>query len=138
MTTDELNTALVMEITHYRQTDELTLDLKRLLMELIWLESPKSRYAHIPDNVKILCEADAYIAACKHCIHFDPKKTDNTESIYKKMLKSSVVILNDKVIKNRYGNEYAKEERVTTAEIRDAEIVSWDKNTKTLYLKTKD
>jgi hypothetical protein len=76
MTTDELNTALVMEITHYRQTDEITPDLKRLLMEVIWLETKKKRYEHISDNVKILCEADAYIAACKHCIHFDPKKTD--------------------------------------------------------------
>ena len=65
-------------------------------------------------------------------------KTDNTESIYKKMLKSSVVILNDKVIKNRYGDEYGKEDKLTTAEIRDAEVVSWDKNTKTLYLKTKE
>jgi len=64
-------------------------------------------------------------------------KTDNTESVYKKMLKSSVVILNDKVIKNRYGNEYGKEDKLTTAEIRDAEVVSYDENTKTLYLKTK-
>jgi hypothetical protein len=76
MTTDELNTALTMEITHYRVTDELTPDLKRLLMELIWLETKKKRYGHIGDNIKILCEADAYVAACKHCIRFDPKKSD--------------------------------------------------------------
>ena len=66
-------------------------------------------------------------------------KTDSSESIYKKILKSSVVILNDKVIKNRYINEYGKEDaRPTTAEIRDAEVVSWDKKTNTLYLKTKE
>jgi hypothetical protein len=76
MTTDELNTALTMEIIHYKETDELTPDLKRLLMELIWLETPKARYKFLSDNIKILCEADAYVAACKHSIHFDPKKSD--------------------------------------------------------------
>ena len=77
MNNDELNTALKMEIINYRNTDELTLDLKRLLMEVVWLETPKKRYKHIPDNVKILCEADAFIAACKHCIHFNPERSDN-------------------------------------------------------------
>lgn len=80
MNTDELNTALKMEIIHYRETDELTLDLKRLLMELIWLETPKARYKCIPDNIKILCEAKAYEDACKHCIHFNPEKTDNARA----------------------------------------------------------
>lgn len=60
-------------------------------------------------------------------------KTDSSESLYKKMLKSSVVMLNDKIIKNRFG----KQEDITTADIRNAEVVEWDKNTKTLYLKTK-
>ena len=77
MNRDELNTALKMEIIIYRNTDEMTPDLKRLLMEIVWLETPKTRYAHISDNVKILCEADAYIAACKHCIHYNPERSDN-------------------------------------------------------------
>jgi hypothetical protein len=77
MTRDELNTALKMEIINYRKTDVLTPDLKRLLMEIVWLETPKPRYRCISDNVKILCEADAFVAACKHCIHYDPKKSDN-------------------------------------------------------------
>lgn len=77
MTRDQLNTALKMEIINYRNTDELTPDLKRLLMEVVWLETPKSRYKGIPDNVKILCEAKAYEDACKHCIHYNPEKSDN-------------------------------------------------------------
>jgi hypothetical protein len=61
-------------------------------------------------------------------------KTDNSESIIKKIRKSNQVFLDDKVIKNRFG----KEEKIpTTAEIREAEVVSWDKNTQTLYLKSK-
>jgi len=80
MKTDELNTALRMEIIHYRETDVLTPDLKRLLMELVWLETPKARYNHISDNVKILCEAKAYEDACKHCIHFNPDKSSKPSS----------------------------------------------------------
>jgi len=76
MNTDELNTALKMEIIHYKETDEITDDLKRLLMELIWRESKKKRYGFVSDNTKILCEADAYVAACKHCSHFNPEKSD--------------------------------------------------------------
>jgi hypothetical protein len=75
MKLDELNTALRMEIINYRETNKLTPDLKRLLMELIWLETPKARYEFVSDNIKILCEADAYVAASKHCIHFDPQKS---------------------------------------------------------------
>ena len=77
MNRDELNIALKMEIIHYRETDELTPDLKRLLMEVVWLETPKIRYNHIPDNVKILCEAKAYEDACRNCIHFNPERSDN-------------------------------------------------------------
>ena len=77
MTREELNTALRMEIIHYKETDELTPDLKRLLMEVVWLETPKARYSYISDNVKILCEAKGYEDACKHCIHFNPEKSDN-------------------------------------------------------------
>ena len=77
MNRDELNTALRMEIINYRNTNVLTPDLKRLLMEVVWLETPKARYSHISDNVKILCEGKAYEDACKHCIHFNPEKTDN-------------------------------------------------------------
>jgi hypothetical protein len=66
-----------MEIINYRATDVLTLDLKRLLMEVVWLETPKTRYKCISDNIKILCESEAYVAACKHCIHYDPTKSDN-------------------------------------------------------------
>lgn len=62
-------------------------------------------------------------------------KKDKTESIYKKMMKSEVVFLNDKIIKSRLGKE---DMTPTTTDIRDAEVVSWDGNTKTLYLKTKD
>jgi hypothetical protein len=77
MTREELNTALRMEIINYRATDELTPDLKRLLMEMVWLETPKPRYVHISDNVKIICEAKAYEDACKHGIHYNPEKSDN-------------------------------------------------------------
>jgi hypothetical protein len=76
MNMDKLNTALKIEIIHYKKTDELTDNLKRLLMELIWLESKKKRYEFVNDNTKILCEADAYVAACKHCIHFNPERSD--------------------------------------------------------------
>jgi hypothetical protein len=89
MTPDELNTALRMEIIHYRQTDELTPDLKRLLMELVWLETPKARYGHISDNVKILCEAKAYEDACKHCIHFNPERTENARAYVGQIIWSS-------------------------------------------------
>ena len=61
-------------------------------------------------------------------------KTDNTESIYKKILKCEKVYLDNKLIKDRYGKE---ELTPTTADIRDAEVVSWDENTQILYLKTK-
>lgn len=80
MTPEELNTALRMEIIHYRETDELTPDLKRLLMELVWKEMAKERYVFITDNIKILCESDAYIAACKHCIHYNPEKSENARA----------------------------------------------------------
>jgi hypothetical protein len=104
MKVDELNTALKMEIIHYKETDELTPDLKRLLMEVVWLETLKARYNHISDNVKILCEAKGYEDACKHCIHFNPEKSDNAfayivqivwSSYYSTIRKHSIVsILN--------------------------------------------
>jgi hypothetical protein len=61
-------------------------------------------------------------------------KTDNTESIYKKILKCEKVYLDNKLIKDRYGKE---ELTPTTADIRDAEIVSYFEYTTALYLKTK-
>lgn len=70
------NERLLKEIIHYKETDELTTELKRLFIELICNESNKARYKMVSDNVKILCEADAYVACCKHSIHFNPEKSD--------------------------------------------------------------
>jgi hypothetical protein len=89
MTSEELNTALRMEIIHYRETNVLTLDLKRLLMELVWLEMTKERYKFISDNIKILCETDAYVAACKHCIRYNPEKTDNAQAYVRQIIGSA-------------------------------------------------
>lgn len=80
MKADQMNMALQMEIIGYRETDNLTMDLKILLMELIWLEMAKDRYKFITDNIKILCEAEAYIECCKHCIHYNPEKSDNARA----------------------------------------------------------
>lgn len=58
----------------------------------------------------------------------------NMDSMYGMILKSNMVYLNDKVVKNRYG----KWEDVRVNDIiYDAEVVSYDENTRTLYLKTK-
>ena len=76
MKPEELNTALRMEIIHYRETDEITNELKLFIMELILAES-KKRLSIGSDNIKILCEARAYIDCCKHCIHYNPDKSDN-------------------------------------------------------------
>jgi len=76
----ELNEKLLKELVLYKETDTLTDELKRLLMELIWQESKKSRYKHISENTIILCEADAYVAACKHSIHFNPERSDKPSS----------------------------------------------------------
>jgi hypothetical protein len=73
---EELNKQLLKELVLYKETDILTDELKRLLFDLICQESKKSRYNHISENVKILCEADAYVAACKHSIHFNPERSD--------------------------------------------------------------
>ena len=70
------NERLLKELALYKETDTLTPKLKRMLMELIWEESKKSRYKCIGENLIILCEADAYVAACKHSIHFNPERSD--------------------------------------------------------------
>lgn len=70
------NEQLLKELTHYKKTDELTPKLKSMLMELIWQETGKFRYKFVSENVKILCEADAYVAVCKHSVHFNPEKSD--------------------------------------------------------------
>lgn len=72
MTRDMLNTALRTEIIHYRETDEITVDLKSLLMTLILEESEKQLQAISP-NIRIRCESEAYLDCCKNSIHFDPK-----------------------------------------------------------------
>jgi len=89
MNSEELNTALRTEIIHYRETDELTPDLKRLLMELVWRETPKARYEYVSDNVKILCEAKAYEDACKHCVHYNPEKSENASAYVGQIIWSS-------------------------------------------------
>jgi len=89
MNQDELNTALRMEIIHYRATDELTKDLKMLLMELVWLEMVKERYKFISDIIKILCESEAYVACCKHCGHYDPKKSEDARAYVRQIIGSS-------------------------------------------------
>jgi hypothetical protein len=74
---EELNKLLLKELASYKETDTLTDELKKLLIDLICQESKKSRYNRVSENVKILCEAEAYVAACKHSIHFNPEKSDN-------------------------------------------------------------
>jgi hypothetical protein len=73
---EEQNKSLIKEIIHYKETNELTLELKKIFMELIWLETEKARYKYISDNVKILCEAKAYEDCCKHAIRFNLEKSD--------------------------------------------------------------
>lgn len=82
MTAEELNTALRMEIIHYRETDNITQELKSLLMILILQESEK-RLSKVSDTVRISCESEAYIACCKHCIHYNPdvKSKSDTPAI---------------------------------------------------------
>jgi hypothetical protein len=59
---------LIIGITHFNEFNELTPDFRRTLIEMIWKESDSERYAKPMENenLKILCEADAYIQCCKN------------------------------------------------------------------------
>jgi hypothetical protein len=95
----ELNELLLKEIIYYKESNELTLKLKNLLMELIWLETEKARYNFVSDNIKILCEADAYVAASKHCIHFNPERSDKPSLYVGQIIRCSYI----QTIKKHYG-----------------------------------
>jgi hypothetical protein len=66
----ELGKQLEEQIKFYRETDILTPALKSLLMKAILWQSQLERYQKVTDNVRILCEAKAYIDCCKNCIHY--------------------------------------------------------------------
>jgi hypothetical protein len=88
MNSHELNTALTMELINYRNTDELTPDLKRLLMELVW-EISHDRYKSLSENLRIMCEAKAYEHVCKHSIHFNQKTCGNAKSYVSVIIRSA-------------------------------------------------
>jgi tRNA U38,U39,U40 pseudouridine synthase TruA len=99
MTPDELNTALKMEIINYKEINEITNDLKRLLMELVWLVSYE-RFEFLSENLRTMCEAKAYEYVCKHSIHYNPEKSDNAMLYVKTIIRCSFAITIKKIHKN--------------------------------------
>jgi hypothetical protein len=73
MTPEELNVALKVEITNYRETNEISLKLKRLFMRMIWKEFKRSRYKNISNEIKYLSESHAYRQCCKGSIRYNPE-----------------------------------------------------------------
>jgi hypothetical protein len=59
---------LIIGITHFKEFNELTPDFRRALTEMIWKESDSERYAKPMknENLKILCESEAYIRCSKN------------------------------------------------------------------------
>jgi hypothetical protein len=85
------NAGLLKELPCYAKTNTLTPKLKRLLIELIWKETSRDRNNNISENVKILCESEAYIAVCKHSAHFDAEKSDNAVAYVGQIIRCSFV-----------------------------------------------
>ena len=73
MTPEEVNEELLKEFAIHKETDIVTPELKKLLMDLIWQES-YTRYNDMNENLKILCESDAYTHCCKNSIYIYRKK----------------------------------------------------------------
>jgi hypothetical protein len=99
----ETNKDLLREIILYQETDELTVELKKIFMELIWLETKNSKYEKVTDNVKILCESKAYEDCCKNSIYFNPDKSDKP-SLY--MI--NIIRCSYSIIIKKYSNNLLK------------------------------
>jgi hypothetical protein len=56
------------------------------------------------------------------------------DTLRRRIMRASVVYLNNKIVKNRYGKE---ESTPTSDELFGAEIEIWDEKTKVLFLKSK-
>ena len=91
MTSDQLNTALRMELINYQATDTLTDDLKRLFLELIIEVGKRKEYVNLTDNVRTYCEAKAYENCCRFAIHYNPDKSENASAYIKTMIRHGYV-----------------------------------------------
>jgi hypothetical protein len=79
MTPEEINEGLLKEFALYRETDAVSPELKRLLMDLI-LQVSYGRYKNMNENLRILCESEAYIHCCKNSVYFNPNKTNKARA----------------------------------------------------------
>lgn len=85
----KINKGLLKHLPRYAKTDKLTPKLKRLLIEVIWSVSARKQYQNLCDNIMIICESEAYVAACKHSIHFNIKSGGRPLAYVNQIVRSS-------------------------------------------------
>jgi hypothetical protein len=88
MTIEEINNELLKELTLYRNSDTLSIELKKLLMCMV-LDISYDRYKFLTEDLRTMCEAKAYEDACKHSIHFNPEKSSNAKAYVTVIIRSS-------------------------------------------------
>ena len=85
----EQNADLTKELLEYKTSNKLTTDLKKLFMEMIWIEIAKDPYDYATDNLKIMMEAKAYEDCCRHSEHFNPDRSDNVVAYIGQIIRSA-------------------------------------------------